>query len=545
MTLPAQLNASILPLTAVTQGEILAQSPDLLAPPRSIGLCLSGGGSRALTCALGQLRALDHLGLMDQIFAISSVSGGTWANSLYTYLPASISDADFLGTPVLDPAKLTVTGSLPFALDQLPPNNLGWVPTRLGVFSDVGEILRLKAEWGYSNDDLWQGLIGHSVLRDYGLWQPDPQTHFDPHWFSWTPAYLQAGNGTLARNPGLGLGDFYSVSRKRPFMVFNTSIFINDSTSSDLVPFEANFMLGVRQPFPAPGSSATIGGGLVASMGMNGAFEKDLGNHTVSVSTAKRAFTLADIVGCSSAAFAQAFEESVPLLNGIVPRYRYFPIVNRTSVPTRTYRFADGGSLENLGVNALLARGLSRLLVGVNTDEKLQMIGNDIVVSSDIPPLFGLHYVAGKGYVKYSEDPGSGATRLFRHNRVFHESDFPALQQALWQRRQHGEPVVVKQTLSVLPNPWFGVAGGGTVEVLWMYNDFVDAFWQQLDWEVRGAIDVAGELAFPLYNTFTQLKLDAVAVNALAHLWCWNLAADWTPPAGGQSNRALTLSMFQ
>ncbi|MCB0245716.1 MAG: hypothetical protein KDI12_20050, partial [Anaerolineae bacterium] len=106
-------------------------------------------------------------------------------------------------------------------------------------------------------------------------------------------------------------------------------------------------------------------------------------------------------------------------------------------------------------------------------------------------------------------------------------------------------PVVVKQTLSVLPNPWFGVAGGGTVDVLWMYNDFVDAFWQQLDWEVRGAIDVAGELAFPLYNTFTQLKLDAVAVNALAHLWCWNLAADWTPPAGGQSNRALTLSMFQ
>lgn len=541
--MPSSLQASILPLPAVSPS---ALAPDLQAPSGSIGLCLSGGGSRALTCAMGQLRALDHLGVMDRIFAISSVSGGTWANSLYTYLPATISDADFLGTPVLDPGKLTATGSLPYALDQLTQNNLGRVPGRLGVLRDLGEILRLRFEWGYPNSELWQGLIGHSVLRAFNLWTPDPTArHFDTHYFSWTASYLQLPGGTLAHNPGLNVADFYTVQRKRPFMVFNTAIFENDDTSADLVPFEANFMLGVRQPFPAAGASASIGGGLLESLAMNGDYLKDLVGNEVAVSAPGRKFTLADIVGCSSAAFAQEFEEQHPDLSGLVPRYDYFPIANRTQVATRSYRFADGGSLENLGLNALLARGVARLLVGINTDEGIRMEDGIIVVSSDLPPLFGLQpYVRGKGYVPYSQDPGRDAVRLFRHNQVFPTSAFADLQQSLWALRSGGLPVVVKQTLTLLTNDWYGVAGGGSVDVLWMYNDQVDAFWQQLTWEVRGAIDVAGNFAFPLYNTFTQLELDAIAVNALGHLWCWNLAADWTAPGASMSNRQLTLSMF-
>ena len=541
--MPSTLNAAIVPLPATT---LSARAPDLQAPARSVGLCLSGGGSRALTCAMGQLRALDHLGLMDQIFAISSVSGGTWANTLYTYLPATISDADFLGTPVLDPGQLTVTGSLPYALDQLSRHSLGRVPGNLGLLSDVAEVLKLREEWGYPTSDLWQGLIGHSVLRPYGLWHPDPAAqHFDTHYFSWTDAYLQLPNSTLAHNPGLRLTDFYTVQRKRPFMVFNTAIFIDDSTSADLVPFEANFMLGVRQPFPTAGAAATIGGGLVESLAMNAVYQKDTAPGEVSVAAPVRPFTLADIAGCSSAAFAQEFEEQHPEFDGLVPRYAYFPIANRSSVPTRTYRFADGGSLENLGLNAMLARGVSGVLVGVNTDEGIRMEDGQIVVSSDLPPLFGLQpYVRGKGYVPYSRDPGVGPVRLYRHNQVFPTSAFADLQQALWARRSKGEPVVVKLSLPLLDNDWYGISGGRTVNILWMYNDQVEAFWTQLSFEAKAAIDIAGRGAFPLYNTFAQLELDATAVNALAHLWTWNLAADWRPPSGGASNLELVQSMF-
>lgn len=522
--MPQTLNASILPLPAV-DGAAEALAPDLQAPVGSIGLCLSGGGSRALTCAMGQLRALHHLGLIDRVFAISSVSGGTWANSCYTYLPASITDEDFLGVPVLDPSKLVVFGQGPNALEHLSPNNLGRVPGGLGYLRDFGEIWKLWHEWGYPTTELWQGLIGHGVLRHFGLWQPDPAaSHFDTHYFSWNQAYIESG--TLRRNPGLRASDFYLVQRRRPFPVFNTALFSDSTSSADLLPFEANFMLGVRQAWPTPGPQATIGGGLLESLAMNGQFQKDVDTQVVSVATPSRRYTLADVVGSSSAAFAQVLEETYPELKGLVPVYDYFPIQNRAKVGTAARSFADGGSLENLGLNALLARGVSRIVVGINTDEGLGMDDGQIVVSSDLPPLFGLQpYAKGKGYVPYSRDPGQGANRLFRHNQVFPTAAFATLQNALWQARQRGGPVIVAQRLNVLPNPWFNIPGDSSVEILWLYNDFVPAFWNKLHATVRLAIDAAGKLQFPLYNTFDMLELDAVAVNALAHLWTWNLAA--------------------
>jgi NTE family protein len=44
---------------------------------RKIGLALSGGGSRAIAFHLGCLRALNHLGLLDRISVLSTVSGGS------------------------------------------------------------------------------------------------------------------------------------------------------------------------------------------------------------------------------------------------------------------------------------------------------------------------------------------------------------------------------------------------------------------------------------------------------------------------------------
>ena len=49
------------------------------------GICFSGGGSRALSVTLGVLRALESLQLIPHIDAISSVSGGTWASSIYMF----------------------------------------------------------------------------------------------------------------------------------------------------------------------------------------------------------------------------------------------------------------------------------------------------------------------------------------------------------------------------------------------------------------------------------------------------------------------------
>src|SRR5215831_5619859 len=72
-------------------------------PGPGLAVCFSGGGSRALSCALGQLSGLRSIknpndptrSVLDSIPYVSSVSGGSWASVLYTFLPATISDDEF------------------------------------------------------------------------------------------------------------------------------------------------------------------------------------------------------------------------------------------------------------------------------------------------------------------------------------------------------------------------------------------------------------------------------------------------------------------
>lgn len=52
-----------------------------------IGLALSGGGSRAVAFHLGCLRALNDLGLLDKVTALSTISGGSVIGAYYAYTP--------------------------------------------------------------------------------------------------------------------------------------------------------------------------------------------------------------------------------------------------------------------------------------------------------------------------------------------------------------------------------------------------------------------------------------------------------------------------
>ncbi|WP_420820945.1 patatin-like phospholipase family protein [Sandaracinus amylolyticus] len=60
------------------------------APPRQIGLALSGGGARAMAFHLGCLRALHDRGILEQVRVLSTVSGGSVIGAMYAY-----SDDDF------------------------------------------------------------------------------------------------------------------------------------------------------------------------------------------------------------------------------------------------------------------------------------------------------------------------------------------------------------------------------------------------------------------------------------------------------------------
>ena len=58
----------------------------------TIGLALSGGGSRAIAFHLGCMRALHKLGILDRVNVLSSVSGGSFIAALYAYYDESFED---------------------------------------------------------------------------------------------------------------------------------------------------------------------------------------------------------------------------------------------------------------------------------------------------------------------------------------------------------------------------------------------------------------------------------------------------------------------
>lgn len=79
------------PIVSVNASRNLGCEPK---KPKSIGLALSGGGSRAIAFHLGCLRALNDLDLLDAVQVISSVSGGSVIAAMYAYSTDSFTDFD-------------------------------------------------------------------------------------------------------------------------------------------------------------------------------------------------------------------------------------------------------------------------------------------------------------------------------------------------------------------------------------------------------------------------------------------------------------------
>src|SRR6476659_9879624 len=175
------------------------------ATPGNVGVCLSGGGSRALTAGMGQLRALKKLiangqSLLAQVKALSTVSGGSWLGVPFIYLPpGSSSDAAYLGPWIEDQSTLT-----PAALAQLPAGNAG-VPISSPLFAPkllAVQALLLHAVLRVPPDMLWQTIIGLNILADHGLYAPTTHlTPTDTFSFDATVVATQITNPNL--NPGL------------------------------------------------------------------------------------------------------------------------------------------------------------------------------------------------------------------------------------------------------------------------------------------------------------------------------------------------------
>jgi hypothetical protein len=584
--------------------------------PGNVGVTLSGGGSRALTAGMGQLRALCKLAangesLLAQVKTLSTVSGGSWLGVPFIYLPpGSSSDTAYLGPWIEDQSALT-----PALLAHLPDGNAG-VPISSPLFAP--ELLAVQALVLYTllrvpADMLWQTIIGLNILGNYGLYAPTIHlTPTDTFSFDRTAVASQVTNPNL--NPALAGEsiDLYADARdpartRRPFLVCNTAMFVKEpnTTLELLAPVQVTpFITGIfGMPEGKDGNGCPPGGGGVNTFGFNSAYLA--GSSTASVMQ-MRQWSLTDAVGTSSAFFAEVLQNlferwrqkpadlaalvahradtikywirtklpievrgpatdllrlnaspvpSFPLLQSalsdlqnIIPRYQYWPVIDpQPATQPEPSQFADGGSLENTGIAALLAYSdVDSIIAFVNPMTVMQpgrygvvdgnggfVPGTMVIVDDCIPPLFGYQpYEAGgagkqQGYVPYGENSFCRYP-IYANNQVFDSTAFPFLLRGLWAASGSGtyaRPAIFSQRLAVRPNTWFGVTSAREVTVVWFYLSFVTE-WEDLfagNEQVRAIIEWERSTnGFPNYST-VNTNLSATQINLLANLTAWSV----------------------
>ena len=292
--------------------------------PGDVGICLSGGGSRALSAGMGQLRALKHLqangaSLLSQVKAVSTVSGGSWLGVTFEYLTGSVSDDDFLNGYVSNPADLVPSHgpSVAVTLDELPRGNIGHACNSV-LFSIGALAVEAFLLWKVVDtppDMLWQTLMGIHILLPYGLYRPGenalPTSYFTLN--EVTRDAIIEKNPSLRYRPAALFADATDKTRtRRPYLICNTAMFVHLADGTKLLaPVQAGaFFTGiVGRPDAYDHNDQTVGGGGVTSFAFNSRLHQVNGRE-VEVDQSRQ-WSLTDIIGASSAYYAETVREGI------------------------------------------------------------------------------------------------------------------------------------------------------------------------------------------------------------------------------------------
>ena len=515
----------------------------------SSGVCFSGGGTRAMNCAIGQLRGLQEADLFGDIGYISAVSGGSWAASIFTYYQSgAANDRQLLGDTIA-PDSITMD-----KLKHMPEGFMGEVITRsleADLFERLGLNL-LSVGALQKMDFIWIDGVGHTYLKPFGLYNPE-----NPKYFTLDTT---TRDSIIKRNPKLKKNDFIHVRNedggiKRPFLVINSSLLApakdlplkNPENLSvfNYTPLYIGSNVGMRitdtNLITKESVSFDVGGGFIEPFGFGGDY---LSSHSVfnpgneasrlRVKLAKKRFEVVDATGTSSSAFGAAVSSSILAqlpsdvlpgfsLDNLIPEEEYWPFKADGEVGTQqTYRYTDGGNLENYGLISLLQRGVQNIVVFINTDTPLSVDCNPSPTSpplasevdSDLYPLFG--YKFGNHI----------------NNQVFTTEDFTTVYDGLKRAKLDGGTVMTKTSLTTVENKWWGIPEGQPVEILWVYNERVPEWEDLLQQPVKDKINegLTGPFPnFPQYKLifengfFAGISYTKQQVNLLYQLSAWNV----------------------
>lgn len=471
------------------------------ASRENIAVCFSGGGSRSMTCTWGQLLGLEHLNLMSKVRYISSVSGGTWASSVYTYLPKDISDSDLLGSYV-PPAKVALDSNFGhFDVSRLHGKySMGQAPDSMNLIRLFVEITKflVKNKGNLENLQwLWASLVAQHILEPFGLRKKGNKQWDSSMNFSLSLDYAKKN----FPQSDLSLDEFFFVREGRPFLIMNNNILCDVEKSLVQLPNQVTPVSGgVKGETP---HGHIVGGGTAQSYAL-GSKLLSRTNTLADISISQK-YSLIDIVSTSSAFFAQYLAqkakeyylsdedcsgmlkeieedlsedekkiliESVGLeknnlndcidsqlkdlfdldefIDDIVPKYNYWNVTDPQV--QGVFQYTDGGTLENTGILGVLAQTQKeespteelKILSFINGSTPLQKKKGKIIAGGQTAAMFGLKYDFETGdsrlFTAEEKDPSNQAFDATSLIQIFsnEKNEFETLVQGLYDSNCNG-----------------------------------------------------------------------------------------------------------
>eukprot|EP00439_Symbiodinium_sp_Y106_P077717 s1818_g16.t1 len=543
---PSTVQATVVPVIS---------SPEMFPGnhPTEFCLCASGGGSRAMSYTLGVYRALWKLNVIQKLDGISSVSGGTWASSVFmfgkNFRGQNIDTATMLGG-MTNPSSLT----LEVLKAEAPPLAWGLTQarsTQLFIKNAAKDVLKPLAD-----KDVWTKTVADLVLEPWGLESMD--------------ACMALSEDDVSRirskNPQLGDTKFCTLRSDRPRLFLMNGTLLAPAgfqTNGDaIVSFQASPDFSGSPFYPMDGLvdyrpdvnfnpasvlfcfsnccrqdlMVPVGGGLVESFAFGGQAPDTMPEHAAiaSVGRPERPLSLADAVGISSYAPASALANDLFTQRNFSMKKEYWPVIGGVMlsplhnmarvIPAREYQFGDGGSIDNSGLLPLLQRN-ARNVIYIATSYRALSTTYDFetVTQEDFDPDAAL--VVDQLFSLFGYGMDDQTQGFFNsHNQVFQKAALLPIVQKIAGLKKQGKPAVIRETLEVLPNKYWGIKGGYNMTLVLIYLETVQDFQDQLPAETRQEIARGSEGAFanfPIYHTnnnngLNTLDLTAAQVNLLA-----------------------------
>jgi len=444
----------------------------------SVGIALSGGGSRAYSASVGLVRGLDSLGLMQKAAYLSSISGGTWFAATYTYHQTSATDQELLGASV-KPSSLS-TSALSNQADYLmaaPPQTLSLEVIASYLLQPVfARVKKYNLAWIYA--------VQEKYLEPFGL--------RDQH-FTWTEDDISRIRAT---NPSLKNAKILCAKPGRPYLIMGSTL--QGPLTTAPYPKESQhynlYEMGGLATGVSVRSEAVEYKGLTTKYSMwvggyteNVAVGALMGTKQGRAEAGSYSMSISWAVGTSSCYIGQmsgtliASYPSVAYLfrklgRGLKELNPLMPYSSPTAPnPSSTMSiFMDGGNVENTGIMPLVVRGVKTIVSLISTSVPLatkeEYDAKDASatqannfnydpkwLSDCVSSLFG---VAGHEITMNSN---------YQHNQVFEKSSFQRLVHGLQQAQSQGKFPVTALTLTTVDNSRYGVKAGAKIELIFFY----------------------------------------------------------------------------